>query len=276
VKRLLSALVVALSVVAPSVQIVAPVTATAVILWAQPAAAIPALVQSAKSTAACSTSCTATFSGATTAGNTIIAVVSEFFSFTNFSFTNTISDGTNSPYLVAYTHDNGANGPSIKVSYFENAASVTVITSTSSTGSQFEFIVMEVSGLATSSSLDQAGGYHQDVSTTAYTSGSITTTQASEFVLGAHLLNNSGTISATPSGSFSTVTTNTSNNPTAQTQYFVTSSTGSYTSAGSWTVSGTTDSAIVSFKASGGGGGGTVCTPTISTLGVGRCGDEVH
>lgn len=249
-KRLLSALIVGL------------------VLWGQPVAAAPALVQSAKS-GACASSCTATFAGATTAGNTIIAAVGEFYSFSNFGFTNTITDGSNT-YAAAYTHDNGAAGPSIKVSYIDNAASVTTITSTSSTGSQFDFLVMEVSGLSTSSSLDQAGGYHQDLVTTAYTSGSITTTQASEFVLGVHVLGASGTINATPSGSFATVITNTSQNPSVQAQYQVVGSTGSYTSAGSWDTIGTTDSAIVSFKAAGGGGGGTSPPPcTLRLLGVG-------
>lgn len=250
VKRLVSAILIALA------------------LWAQSASAAPALVRSAKS-GACSTSCTATFSVATTAGNTIIGVVSEFYSFSNFGFSNTITDDGSNTYGTAYTHDNGAAGPSIKVSYIDNAASATVVTSTSSTGSQFDFVVMEVSGLATSTSLDQAGGYHQDVATTAYTANSITTTQADEFVLGVHLLNSTGTINATPSGLFTTVITNTSNNPTLQTQYYVASSTGSYTSAGAWDISGITDSAMVSFKGAGGGGATSHPCASLRLLGVG-------
>lgn len=167
----------------------------------------------------------------------------------------------------------GAYSPSFYVKYFENAAAVSVITCNDG-GGQYEFSVVEVSGLATSSSLDQAAGYHLDAATTAYTAAAITTTVADEIVFGVHVASSSGTFSGTPSGSFVTTVMNASQSPSGQVQHQIVSSTGTYTSAGVWSSAPSfTDSAMVSFKGAG-GGGGLVCTPTISTLGVGRCGDD--
>lgn len=246
------------------------------VLRAQPASAAPAVVQ-VKASGACAGSCSATLTGSTVAGNTIIVFVSEFYSLiSGCSFTLTVSDGSNT-YGTAYTHENavgcGPYSPSIYVRYVDNAASVGSVTVNDS-GGQYCFSVVEVSGLATSSSVDQAAGYHLDTTTTAYTAAAVTTTTASEIVFGVHVANTSGTFSGTPSGSFTTTVMNSAQNPSMQVQHQIVAATGTYTSAGTWTASVTTDSAMVSFKAAGGGGGGTSPAPcALRLLGLG-C--EVH
>lgn len=249
-KRLLLALVVAL------------------VLWAQPVSA-QAVVQFTSAVGGG----TATFGVATTAGNLIVVFIGEFYSVTTYGLPSTPNDGTNT-YVSAYSHDNGGGGfsPSLVVKYAENAGSVSSLTVNDGAG-QYSFVAVEVSGVPTSSTLDQAGGYLLNSSTTNYASGSVTTTQAAEILFGIHVsASNTGGLTATPTAGWTNaVTLPTVQDPQLQVQYKVVSSTGSYSSTGTYSASRSTiDNAIVTFKASGGGPPPSSSVPcTLRLLGVG-------
>lgn len=200
---------------------------------------------------------TATFPAPTTSGNLIVVFLGEFYSVTTYGLPSAPSDGTNT-YASAYTHDNGggAFSPSLVVKYAVNATSVSSLTLNDGAG-QYSFVAVEVSGMPTSSVLDQAGGYLLNSSTVNYASGSVTTTQAAEILFGIHVsASNTGGLTATPGAGWTTAIALPSvQDPQLQVQYQIVSSTGSYSSTGAYSASRSTiDNAIVTFKGAGGGG----------------------
>jgi hypothetical protein len=196
-----------------------------------------------------------------TATNTNIAVVSWEGTGTLTSVTDTAGNT-----YTKKTERRQAGADAVQIAYAFNIASSagnTVTANFSGTINGSSIRVLQYSGLTTTDPFDvEAGG---NGSSTAATSSSVSTNQADELLINA-AVNFGGGVTWSPTSPWVTEVTETSN---CAVDERIVSATASYSAA--QTPSATTDWAIAfaSFKAAAAAGG---CTPTMTLLGVGRCG----
>lgn len=244
-----------------------------VLLWATPSSAAIVRVQEKAIPRGGSGTASVALTSNTTAGNALIVVFWNFYSQTNYGGVPAISDGTNT-YAVAISRDNGggAYSPSLYIFYAMNIAGGAVTVSVNDhIGGDVIGYVIEYSGLATTSILDQAAS-NQTASSAGFASSSVTTTQADELLIGFHGYNAGGvSYSATTSPFALVVDQNASGSSHDIVQECIASATGSYQSAGTYSGSTVTDNVIATFKGTGGGGGAASAAPcgSLRLLGVG-------
>jgi len=199
----------------------------------------------------------------TTAGNALVVLFQNFYSQSNYGGTPTCSDGTNT-YAVAISRDNGggAYSPSLYIFYAMNIAGGAVTVSINDhIGGDVIGYVLEYSGLATSSALDQSAS-NQNASSTSFSSSSVTTTVADEVLLGWHGV--SGALNSTTTSPFALVIDlNPSGGIHVFAQEAIVSSTGTYQSAGTINTAVVIDNIIATFKGAGGGGGAVVIPKSV-------------
>jgi hypothetical protein len=190
-----------------------------------------------------------------TAGNSLIVCVA-----TNGSKTlASVSDTKSNSYAVALSPLNGSNG-SANIAAAHNVAAMTssdTITVTLSASTTTVVVsVLEFSGLATSSVLDQTasgtGG-----STSPATASSGTTAQNDELLIGAFMAVMQPTATTFTAGASYTAqttigTTVGSNDRSLITEYRIVSSTGAYTASGTFGATKTWSAALATYKASAG------------------------
>jgi hypothetical protein len=223
-------------------------------------AGTPALVQRASGNAIPAKNINITLPGATTAGNLLIVAVGEAYVGENFIVTDNAGNTWTLANSASYS-----GGQMSAVFYAENivANSNPQITVTAQNNSSNYFVAtaVEYSGLAASNSLDTTITNVEN-GTTSYNSGSLITNSATELLFGAHQFYCSGA-TVTPTSPFSTVAV--INSPiTLQTQSFITSSAGTYSSQGTDTCgSSFNHSVLAAFKVSS---SGTGSSPTISSF----------
>lgn len=205
-----------------------------------------------------------------TAGNTLVAHVG--WGDSSGSNTCSVSDGTS--YSVGDTkRRNTADTQSGEVFYLENAgAGSHTIQATISPGEGFLLLrVAELSGLATSSSLDKAVGQPQNApgttSNAVSSSASAATTNANDFVLGfsentSQLDPGTGTLTA---GTGYTIS---GTNVMMGLESKSVAATGAQTATFTQSVNNNRVTHVVAFKESGGGGGATIYTrkPLVSPI----------
>jgi hypothetical protein len=200
-----------------------------------------------------------TLDSTTGAGNFLAIVVTCYYAGANAHTPWTVSDNNGSTVTQAVTdeQDDGSNQLT-RIYYTENIAGRAghQVSWASAGGNTYVILtVIEYSGVATTSSLDQTTGQHQ-LSASSYSSGATgSTTQADELLLGVHHVNDTST-TWTPDSGWGTVVRQTDGSfHQHQVQERLVSSTGTYASSG--TASGTisTVGVIATFKAAAGGGG---------------------
>lgn len=243
----------------------------ALVLWAQPAAAAIVRVQEKAIPRNAGGTSSVALTSPTTAGNTILVLFQNFYSQSNYAGTPTATDGTNT-YQTAISRDNGggAYSPSLYIFYAMNIAGGSItVTITDHIGGDVIGYVLEYSGLAIASVVDQTAS-NQNASSTSFSSSSVTTTVAAELLIGWH--GATGAAPATATGPFALVV---DQNPSASihvwAQEAIVSSTGSYQSAGTIGPAAVIDNVIATFKGTGGGGGSPVpkCSGGLLLRGVG-------
>jgi hypothetical protein len=196
----------------------------------------------------------------TTAGNLLVVFFMNFYSQTNYGGTPTAADGTNT-YATAISRDNGggAYSPSLFIFYAMNIAGGAVtVTINDHIGGDVIGYVVEYSGLATTSVVDQTAS-NQNASSTSFASSSVTTTVADELLLGWHGV--TGASPATTTAPFALIADlNPSGSIHVWAQEAIVSATGSYQSAGTISPAAVIDNVIATFKGAGGGG----ATPSLN------------
>lgn len=216
-------------------------------------------VQSKSGQVSPATSVTVTFNSATTSGNLLVLCVTSYYAGANAGGTWTVSDNKGNTWSSATSSDTFSR---IQIFYAENitgGSSHQVTLSVSGIAAYMIATAVEYSGVATSSSLDQSGSAYTATNTTSYTSPTTgTTSQADELLIGCHHAYQSSA-TPTPSGSFSTVATQTGSTLHVHTvQDRIVSATGAYASAGTWSTTGANHTdGIATFKAAAGGGSTT-------------------
>lgn len=194
-----------------------------------------------------STTIAATLNGVT-AGNHLIAHVG----WSSSTATCSVSDGTAYSTGDSDRDDTNQDG---QVFYLENAgAGSHTITATLSTSQSFRRIrVCEVSGLATSSSKDQATGQAQSATTSPSSSASAATTNANDFVMGFTQNGGDADPGSTTLSAGATYTLSGSNNILGLESKSV-AATGAQTATFGSTNSKTFTTHVIAFKEAGGGG----------------------
>ncbi len=217
-----------------------------------------------------------TFTSTTTAGNLLLAVVAA-----NSGFTVTgVSDSNGNTFTQAAESLYAAGVQVISLWYKENAAggSSNVVTASTGSSAQTAMAILEFSGAATSSSLDQTNTT-ANTTTTTPTTGNVTTANAGELYLGGLIFSTFGVtppITTTDEGGWTNIFNDTGTGGQSiawDAQYLIGGAGGTF--AGTWTLdqSCICNAAIATFKAAGGGGGGAAARslfrPANLTLGGG-------
>ena len=197
--------------------------------------------------------CTVTLTSSTHAGDLMVVSIAVHDTSTSVTVSG-VTDSASHSYTAAWTRAHVGTSShyfTTALFYYANlSAGVTSVTVPNpSGGGGMAVIATEYSGVATTSPLDQ----NSPCSTTAaspYASGSVTTTQANELLVGFTLDTSATGITFTGSSGWSAVTTAGITNQVATIgqQERIVSSTGSYQNTGS-TSSGTDYAGIATFKA---------------------------
>lgn len=237
------------------------------LLLASPAWGAPAFVQENHADAGFTASAALAFSSNNTAGNLIVVCTAINGGGINPSITSIVDTALNT-YTVATDANNGGNDPGVSVYYAKNiAGGANTVTVTPNAAANIRWGIVEYSGLDTSAPLDQTTSTFG--TSTSPDSGSVTTTQASELLVGC--------IGALSGGGAFT------NGASYTTRFVVTvggddrdsledrnvSSTGSYSAGGTLATSATWGAIIGTFKASG-AAPSVPSPPTRTLLGVGQ------
>ncbi len=188
-----------------------------------------------------------TFDNDTTAASAIIVVWGSFFG----GVTVTATDNYSNSYGSVLNDNSGAGTRGVLIGHNIAAGTGHQVTLSFGAGNYIVARLVEVAGLATSSAFDQTSG--ANATSTPFSSGSVTTTQADEYLLGfTHIQNTTTTwdssapwsaIGRSDDGTFHSITL----------QERVVSATGSYDSAWTTLSGGTPDSSIVTFKGASAG-----------------------
>ena len=199
---------------------------------------------------------TLTFGSATTTGNIIVVVVASGAPSGTLATHNTPTDNKGNTYTAGPTLANSVPGSRLSIFYCENATGGAghQVTATLSAANDMSMHILEISGAATSSSVD--GSNTANTTAANLTTGSITTTNANDILIAAFTDHYNGwSSSSTDSGWVKS-----SAEETASSVVFtqVVSATNTYT--GTTTVGNNfTDNhpgAIIAFKAAGATDGG--------------------
>jgi hypothetical protein len=253
------------------------------LLCATPAHAALAEVQACENEGSASGSLTIVATCTTSSGHLLVAVAREG---SNNTDTITFSDSGGSTWATPVCGTAGSNGFKACMSYACGANADTTITATfQNSDVRGAIVVYEFSGAATSSCLDGSiVSSNSTVATTSLASGSLTTTNANDVILygispngpgGAATAGTLGGSQMTFGTSCTSACTSTtgavSTNGRANMDWVIVSSTQSaQTTTTSWATSQAGAIGLIgAWKASA---GGAACTPTLTLLGVGRCG----
>ena len=216
---------------------------------------------------------TNTSAASSTAGNALILLVSIAAGAT--SKLSTVTDSAGNSWVVPSTNANvtpPANFVSGSNTYFAmayvlNAAAITSLTVTISASKAFSYNLVEFSGVATASAVDQSNSVSNSTSTSPLLTPSITTTNANDLIIGGMSANNN---SMTLGSAGYTALTNMVPIGTMKTvgAYQIVSATGTYSI--SWTpgASAVSGAGIMAFKAAA-VAPPTVMGGTLSMMGVG-------
>lgn len=242
------------------------------VLWAQPASAAIVRVQEKAIPRNAGGTSSVALNSNTTAGNLLVVLFHNFYSQTNYGGTPTASDGTNT-YATAISRDNGggAYSPSLYIFYAMNIAGGAVtVTINDHIGGDVIGYVIEYSGMATTSVVDQTAS-NQNASSTNFSSSSVTTTQADELLIGWH--GATGAAQASTTAPFALILDqNPSGSIHVWSQEAIVAATSTYQSSGTIGPAAVIDNVVATFKGSGGGGGGTPvpkCNGGLLLRGVG-------
>lgn len=200
------------------------------------------------------TSLATTFTSATTTGNTILVVISDY----NDAHTpSTVTDNKGNTYNHDLNYQGSGTGPgSVHVysaSNITGGASHAVTVSTGGGAWYFVVTIIELSGVQTTTPLDQQSVAQTPVTGSNYSSPSVTTTSANEYLLGISHMRN---VSTTPTQSGTWTSVGTSSDGSFHQQFLqekVVSSTGSYVADGTFTGTGIDTTSIVTYIAASGG-----------------------
>lgn len=195
------------------------------------------------------TSVALSFTSLPTVGNTILAVVADFND--NHVTGASVTDNQGHTYTRDLAYSGTGNGPgSVMVFRTVVATSSGTFTVTFNNGGNWFTVntIIEVNGIATTSPVDQQFSNDLPDSGSNYTSTSVTTTQADEYLLGINHPRNT-TTALTPTSPWSTISTNSDGSfQILHTQDQVVSSTGSYADAGTFTGGGLSTASIITYK----------------------------
>ena len=217
---------------------------------------------------------TSTTSMTSTSGNALIAIVAIAAGAT--AKISSITDSAGNAWVVPSASPN-QNPPAnfvsgsntyFAIAYALNAAAITSITVNISASKVFSYNVVEFSGVATSSAVDQSASSSNSTATSPLLTPSITTANANDLIIGGMSANNNSMTlgSAGYTALTSMVPVSTMKGVAA---YQIVSSTGSYSI--SWTpgANAVSGAGIMAFQAAAGGGGGVTYTGgTLSMMGV--------
>lgn len=205
------------------------------------------------------------YSSNVTAGNHLSIIVG----YGNTGGLVTVTDSLLQTWTKAKSQVQTSDGGDIELWYFENtAAGADTVTVTYVAAANVRAILLEYSGLAASGSLDQTNSAQADASSS-INAGNVTTTQNDELMIAATRDDTNTTFTA---GSGWVIETEVAAAPNTRLVYEdrIATVTGTYT--GDMTSSGNLLWAAVIATFKGTGGGPPPCTPTLTLLGVGRCG----
>lgn len=198
------------------------------------------VVQSTQGSSASGTTVSASFASNTTAGNCVIAVIASNISNTVSGVTLGGAAGNFAQSVVSSTHSLAAIWSDPNCAGGQKAVSATLGTSSGNV-----IFIYEVSGLATSSVVDVT--HTGAAATSAFSSGSVTSTVANEIWVG---LGNATLTPTGPSSPWINNTTETSNDCVAG--YQIVSSTGSAVYSGTLSGAALSDAVVATFKAAPG------------------------
>lgn len=208
-----------------------------------------------------------TSSVAWTTGNTIIIVLGDAYSISFYGYSHFCGDGGSNTYNQVALYSNGGNSPSgtveIWAAYNVTGGTRPVVCSSITQPGYISIRVYEFSGLDASPFDQSAAG--PTSGTTTFTTPTVTTTQASELLLGVVQYSAAGFTATggagwTDSGEVSGL------GRTIESSYQTVSATGTYAYSGTGSAEPTL-SAIATFKAAG----VSACTSALASLGAGKC-----
>jgi len=188
-----------------------------------------------------------TFNSATTTGNAIAVIVSSYYAGVNAGLPWAITDNVASAYQPAGSFEDGGV---YRVYYAENITGHAShqVTFTASAGCYCLVTIVELSGIALSSSFDDFVGLRQSASS--YSSGLASNGAVDALFLGVHHVHNT-TTTWTPGAGFATVTNNVDAFHQHQVQYKIVSAAAPLASTGTASASVDTHSMVVVFKLAG-------------------------
>lgn len=228
--------------------------AAALLLWALPAGAVIAQVQKVGINGGnngATTTVTCAFASNNAAGNLI--VVGGGDAGATSGHTLSVSDSLGNTYTAAQSNFTGTNNNVLSLWYAANilAGANTVTVTVSASGFDHYCWAAEYSGVVTATPLDQSVT-GVNISTTSFTSRNVTTTQASELLIGWSMSGNgSATASAGAGWTLQASTTFGSQSPAWEDQ--IVSATGAFAATFTYSAAVSGLDAIATFKAAGAG-----------------------
>lgn len=199
------------------------------------------------------TSNTLAFTSNVTAGDTIFYAVRYGTTGATFTISDNVDTGN---YAQDKVQTLATDGDTVIIGSYANAVGgATTLTFASSSATSMMVTIVEVSGLATSSILDQTASANS-TSTAPNSGNTATTTVASEFVFSAVGLDGANAETITGAGSttlLDTVVNSGSGNESFADGYQIVSATGTYAGQYSLTVSEEWAALVATYKTSGGG-----------------------
>ena len=205
---------------------------------------------------------TCVFGSANTSGSVIVASI---FSSPTGTFTPAVSDGTNGSYTALAPADSNA-GHNVKLFYVANTANTALTITCADNGGSNHLICAGAEFTGGTTTVDKSAGTTTHTAGTAISSDSITTTNANDLLIGALADCSAGTITQGAGWTSDGISTTSCN---MVMEYQIVSATSTYAATATLNNSQSDWVAVIgSWKASG----GAACTPTLTLLGVGRCG----
>jgi hypothetical protein len=212
----------------------------------------------------------ATFDSNVTSGNLIVAILSSYYGDSTVGSA-AASDTLTNSYATAVSVVDATNITTTVLSTYtfyalSGSGGANTVTIGSLSGSYVVLTIIEYSGMAAASVLDQANKFRQysGGAEATYASGNVTTTQADELLIGAIDTLQASDI-FTPDSGWSEVGLVTNGNNSHMVFERIVAATGTYNNTGGLSPSQTGFSVtIATFKGDGGGGGGAARAPRLN------------